>query len=260
MSLSTGNNGKKVKINAVIEAVSLVPAKTVDSLCQLLRLLSVCHSALAPSKSLGYPCHCQKLTVHKRIEQYRSTALCRTVEAAGVVVNALSAIVKPEIQTAGMQTFSVVILDELLDPVKMGTYPVISRIRILANEGYVLCKHRLMYVGQLIFRRGVNSDGGYKDRQSAVLLSVHKKVEDTARSVFRYINVNSVIFKKLSEGNVCEETVPVPKRSLVCAATGHDVGIPQISLCPSEHTAVLSQHIFVYKLFLCIHTSSVFCT
>ena len=84
--------------------------------------------------------HSQKLTVHKCVKEYRATAFWLTVEVTGIVVNALRTVVQPEVQTAGVQTFSVIILNKALHSFEVGAYPLIALIGASGYKYYMLAR------------------------------------------------------------------------------------------------------------------------
>ena len=251
MTLCARNYRQKVEVNAVIEAVALVPTETVYRVLKFFGFPFVTLGFGITERAAKFA-HSDKFALHKTVEKYRAAALRRSVKVAGVVVNALRAVVEPEIEAAGVLALGLIIRNELFDLLKMRFYPVVTLADRVADKQNVLREHRLVRVA---LRRcgGMYLFGRYEDRQSAVFLTVHEKVEDTAALVLRNVLVDVVIYEHLTERNVGEPAVPVPKRRLVRGASRHDVRVFEKPLGLAEHSLVMRYHVVVYNFAFFVH-------
>jgi hypothetical protein len=89
---------QKSDVNAVINAVALVPRVLADRPLECLCALCINRLFLVKSKHTGKDRQRLKLLVHQAVEVYRRRAFLGAVECCGIVVNSNGKIVKPDIK------------------------------------------------------------------------------------------------------------------------------------------------------------------
>ena len=254
--------GQEVQIDAVIEAVAWVPAMFLDVVLQCFCLGSILTTEVVEMQTLAEVLHRQQFAIHQRIEEDGAARLLGAIECRWVVVDTDGEVILPEEQTRGAVAMPVHVLClEGLELVEVFTQPLGIAALPTHDEGGMLRQDGLVHIAlprvdglEPLGTRGRETldPNGYP----SVHTSIGKGIEDAALLIadsLLAVLFRAIFEQNLTQGDIAEPRVPVPKHVVILCTARRQEGIRQCLACLAIHSLHVAVDMFAADLRISLH-------
>ena len=254
--------GQEVQIDAVIEAIARVPAMLLDVVLQRFCFGSILTAQVVEMQTLAEVLHGEQFAIHQRIEEDGAARLLGAIEGRWVVVDTDGEVILPEEQTRGAVAMPVHILClEGLELVEVFAQPLGIAALPTHDEGGVLRQDGLVHIA--LPRVDGLEPLGATGRETldpngypSVHTAIGKGIEDAA--LFIADSLLAVLFRaifeqNLTQGDIAEPRVPVPKHVVVLCTARSQEGIRQCLACLAIHSLHVAVDMFAADLRISLH-------